>query len=215
MTDLPVNELFVSLQGESTRMGRRCGFIRLAGCNLACDWCDTEYAAKGEGIPTPVEKLIAAALAWPVDLIELTGGEPLIHDGVGELITELIDAGRRLLVETNGAVNLLPFDRRASYIVDYKLAGSGAGGTFLEENLSLLGAGDEIKFVVKDRADFDEAMVVIGSGLIPVTVERLLSPVWGVLDPAIVAQWMIDEAINARLNLPLHKIIWGASARGV
>jgi 7-carboxy-7-deazaguanine synthase len=214
VTDLPVVETFVSLQGESTHAGRRCGFIRLAGCNLACSWCDTVYAAQGEGIPTPVDDLVATALGWNVDLVELTGGEPLIHPGAGELITRLLDARLQVLVETNGAVDIGDFDRRASYIVDYKLKGSGAGDSFAPGNFARLAPGDEVKFVVADRADYDEAHAVIASGRIPAGVERLLSPVWGALDPATLAGWMVADRIDARLNLPLHKIVWPTDPRG-
>ncbi|MBI4666848.1 MAG: radical SAM protein [Nitrospinae bacterium] len=215
MSVIRVSEIFLSIQGESTHAGRPCVFIRLAGCNLDCAYCDTGYAAKSAGEPMEVSAALDKALALRAPLVEVTGGEPLIQPGAAELIKALLDAGLETLVETNGTVDLSRFDRRAKYIVDIKTPGSGSAGSFHEANYGMLRPGDEVKFVVSSREDFQWAAALCRERGIPDKAIVLFSPVWGKTDFAELADWLLASGLNARMNLQLHKIIWGGEAKGV
>lgn len=208
-------ELYASIQGEGSRVGRPCVFVRLSGCNLKCVYCDSEHAARGEGVLTGVGDIVSRVRGYGVRLVQVTGGEPLIRPGAGELVTSLLDEGLEVVVETNGTVDIGLFDRRASYVVDIKTPGSGAGGSFLEANFERLTARDEVKFVVVSRADFDWATSVVRerrlSGRLPV----LFSAAWGMVPLKDMALWIIESGLDVRLNPQLHKIIWGPDARGV
>jgi 7-carboxy-7-deazaguanine synthase len=210
-----VAETFLSIQGESTHAGRPCYFIRLAGCNLDCVWCDAVYAAKSTGSEIPIDTLIADAINTGTRLVEITGGEPLIQEGVGVLLEGLLDARFDVLVETNGSVDLFAFDARATFIIDYKLAGSGAGGSFLPGNFEALRPIDEMKFVIASRSDFEEAIAVIADQNLVNRVKILFSPAWGLVEEKQLADWLLASKIPARLNLQLHKYIWGADTPGV
>lgn len=205
----------MSIQGESTYQGRACVFVRLAGCNLDCTYCDTRYAAKAEGTKTPILAIIEKVKKLGVPLVEITGGEPLVQENCGALISKLLDSGLKVLVETNGTVDLEKFDRRAVYIVDVKLPGSGAFGAFNEKNYKALKPTDEIKFVVSHRADFDTATAIIEKNSLAGRLTILFSPVTGRVEPDELAAWLLDSGLPARLNLQLHKFIWGAGVPGV
>jgi len=222
-TDVPflrVTEIFHSIQGESTWAGLPCVFVRLTGCPLRCTWCDTAYAFHGgERISLP--EIIRQVEGFGTDLVEITGGEPLIHPNAFTLARALLDRGHTVLVETSGAVDVAPLDSRAHKIMDLKCPGSGEEDKNIWSNLDHLTHRDEIKFVVKDRTDFDWARrMILERGLDKQQREGglgaiLISPVWGITDVRALAAWILDEGVPARLQLQLHKYIWDPSTRGV
>jgi 7-carboxy-7-deazaguanine synthase len=213
---LVVNELYVSVQGEGTRAGRPCVFVRLTGCGLRCSWCDTEYAFH-EGARRSVEDVVAEVGRHGIDLVLLTGGEPLEQPGCFELARRLCDAGHEVTVETGGHVDTSPLDVRVVRIIDVKCPGSGMSKRNRWQELAVLRPQDEVKFVVKDRADVDYAREVVAEHhLVDKGCALLFSPVHGVLDPATLSAWLLERPIpHARLNLQLHKLIWPAARRGV
>jgi 7-carboxy-7-deazaguanine synthase len=215
MTALRVSEIFLSIQGESTHAGRLCVFVRLAGCNLSCVYCDSQYAAKGAGLEMSLPEVLAKVESFGVKLAEITGGEPLVQPACGELITALADDGFEILLETNGTVDLGLFDRRVRYIVDIKTPGSGEGGSFLAGNYEKLKSSDEVKFVITSRVDFDWAVDVIRERGLANKLAVLFSPVEGFVSLKELAGWMIEAKTPARMNIQLHKMIWGQEARGV
>ena len=215
MSYLNVFEIYPSIQGESTRAGRKCVFIRLAGCNLDCAYCDSSEAAKGNGQRMETDAIMEKIKAFGINLVEVTGGEPLAQEAAKDLLDHLAGAGYETLVETNGSVNIAGFTRKASYIVDVKTPGSGAGGSFDERNLEALMPGDELKFVVTSREDFDWAEGFVRAHGLEGAAPILYSPAEGMVSPKALAGWMMEARTPARLNLQLHKIIWGPGAKGV
>jgi len=207
-----VTEIFHSIQGESTHAGRRCAFVRLAGCNLRCRWCDSEYTFTG-GERMSIDDVVEQVKRFGCDLVEVTGGEPLAQAEGFDLIRRLADEGFEVLVETSGSIDIAPVDRRAKIILDIKCPGSGEADKNRWENLDELRPHDEIKFVIAGRDDYDWARRVIDErGLAGRTI--LFSPVWGELDLQPLAEWMIEDRVPARLQTQLHKHIWG-EIRGV
>lgn len=213
---LVVNEVYASVQGEGTRAGRPCVFVRLTGCGLRCAWCDTAYAFH-EGARRTVDDVVQDVVARGIDLVLLTGGEPLEQPACLPLAARLCDAGLEVTVETGGHVDTAPLDPRVARIVDVKCPQSGMSQRSRLQDLSRLRAQDEVKFVVQDRADVDYALDVIAShGLSQRGCALLFSPVHGVLDPAQLAGWLVEHPVRgARLNLQLHKLVWPAATRGV
>lgn len=211
---LRVSEIFYSLQGESTHQGLPCIFVRMTGCNLRCTWCDTAYAFKG-GTTLSLDEIMTRVAAYPCRRVELTGGEPLLQRGTARLAERLLAAGYDVLCETSGErdIGVLPAGVRR--IVDLKAPGSGEVAGNRWENLALLRAGDELKFVLTDRADFDWAVGVIRERGLAGRVPLLVSPVHGQVPPAALAAWMLESGLDLRMNLQLHKQLWGADARGV
>ena len=210
---LRVTEIFHSIQGESSHAGRPCAFVRLTGCNLRCRWCDSEYTFTGCE-KMSIDEIVAQIKSYGCNLVELTGGEPLAQAESLDLIRRFCDEGFELLIETSGSIDIAPVDRRATIILDIKCLGSGEMEKNRWENLQHLKPGDEIKFVIADRSDYDWARQVIAErGLDRWTV--LLSPVWGEMDLRSLAEWMLADRIPARLQTQLHKHIWGADVRGV
>ncbi len=221
MTDfLRVTEIFHSIQGESTWAGYPCTFIRLTGCPLRCKWCDTEYSFYG-GEKITLDSLVAKCDEIGTNLIEITGGEPLIHRNAFVLARMLLDRGYTVLVETSGAIDVAPIDRRVHKIMDLKCPGSGEESRNLWTNLEHLTQRDEIKFVIKDRADYEWARdVVLNRGLADMKRndklrEILFSPVWDSVDFQELAQWILDDHLPVRYQIQLHKVIWGANVHGV
>ena len=212
---LTINEIFYSIQGESTRAGQPCVFVRLTACDLRCSWCDTPYAFH-EGQKMTIDAVIDAVAAHDCDLVEITGGEPLLQEDVYPLMERLLDAGRTVLLETGGH---RPIDRvpgAVVKIVDVKCPGSGESARNDWSNLDRLARHDEVKFVVKDRADYEFARGVIARhGLAARAATVLLSPVHGVLDPRTLSEWMLADRLPARLQVQLHKYIWPPDTRGV
>ena len=208
-----ITEIFHSIQGESSHVGRPCVFVRLAGCNLRCRWCDSEYTFTG-GERMSIDEVMARVESYGCRLVEITGGEPLAQGEAFELIAKLCDDHFEVLIETSGSIDIEPVDRRAKIILDVKCPGSGEAAKNRWENLEVLRPHDEIKFVIADRADYDWARQVIADqGLAGRTI--LFSPVWGELDLRPLAEWMLADRVPARLQTQLHKHIWGAEARGV
>jgi 7-carboxy-7-deazaguanine synthase len=211
---LVVNEIFTSIQGESGRAGLPSTFVRLTGCHLRCTYCDTEYAFH-EGETRGVEEVAAEVERRAVPFVTVTGGEPLLQEAVHPLIRMLLDKGYDVQVETSGAVDTGALDPRARVILDVKAPGSGEQDRMVWSNLERLRSGDEIKFVLTDRRDYEFARDLIGSGRLPEEVPVLLSPAHGTLDPKSLAAWMLEDRLQARLQLQLHKYIWGPGERGV
>ena len=214
MTELIVNEIFHSIQGESTHTGRPCVFIRLTYCNLRCTWCDTAYAFE-EGRRMSVAGILSAVRSFACGLVEVTGGEPLMQDGVNDLFEALCDGGFEVLVETSGSLDIGGIDRRVKRIVDFKCPGSGMVKKNLWSNVARLAPQDEVKFVILDREDFDWAVGRIREHGIDRRCTVLMSVVFGQLEPLDLARWILEEGIGARFQLQTHKYIWEPTARGV
>jgi 7-carboxy-7-deazaguanine synthase len=208
-----VTEIFHSIQGESTHIGRPCVFVRLTGCNLRCVWCDSEYTFTG-GTQMSIDEVLTHVHGHGCRLVEVTGGEPLAQPESFELIRRLCDDGFEVLVETSGSIDTSPVDPRAKIILDVKCPGSGEESTNHWPNLDRLREHDEVKFVIADRRDYEWARDVVASrNLRQRTV--LFSPAWDRLDLKLLAEWMLADRVPARLQTQLHKHIWGADATGV
>ncbi len=214
MSKLVINEIFHSIQGESTLAGRPCVFVRLTACDLRCSWCDTEYAFY-EGTKREVEDVVAEVLRFHCDLVELTGGEPLLQPAVHELAEALLARGKTVMIETGGHRDISVLDARVRRIVDVKTPSSGEAERMLWSNLEGLRDGDEVKFVIQDRADFDYSVDVVRRHDLEGRVPLLFSPVHGRLEPAELARWILESGVNARLQLQLHKLLWPHAMRGV
>jgi len=208
-------EIFYSLQGESTFTGLACTFVRLSGCNLDCTWCDTTYA-KTESNSMPVEKIIDQVMALGCNLVEITGGEPLLQEETPNLISELLDLNFQVLLETNGSKPIKGIDPRCIRILDIKCPSSNESGSFLYKNLEYLTNRDEIKFVIGSRQDYEFARAIIIEKLSQRPKARThLSPVFGQITPESLAAWILEDKLAARLSLQQHKIIWNPDQRGV
>jgi len=212
--DLRVSELYRSVQGESTYAGLPCAFVRLTGCPLRCVWCDSEFAFYG-GRRIPIEEIVSEIATMDVALVEVTGGEPLAQPGCLPLLTALCDAGYRVLLETSGALDIGPVDPRVVRIVDVKCPGSGEEASNLWDNLEKLRPADELKFVLADRTDYEYARDVIRNRGLEDRDGLLLSAVQGSLDPAHIAEWLLEDGLRARLQIQLHKILWPGRDRGI
>ena len=209
-----ITEIFHSIQGESTYAGLPCVFIRVTGCPLRCTWCDTAYAFH-EGQELGLDEISRRVRGYACNLVEVTGGEPL-HDPEGPtLIARLLDEGYTVLVETSGAVDVRPVDPRAILIMDVKCPGSGMADRMLWSNLTALKPIDEVKFVIKDRVDYEWAKDVLDRTALADRHTVLFSPVFGELDPKLLAAWLLQDGLRVRLQLQLHKHIWDPAARGV
>jgi 7-carboxy-7-deazaguanine synthase len=211
---LSVNEVFVSIQGEGSRAGRPCVFVRLAGCPLRCVWCDTAYAFQ-EGTPRDEEELLAELGRFSPRLLCLTGGEPLVQPAAFPFVARLLDEGWEVVVETSGHVPLGPLDPRAVVILDVKTPGSGESPRMEWANLDRLRAADEVKFVIDGRADFEWSRDVVVSRNLAGRCTVLFSPVHGVLDPGTLGRWILEDGLAVRLQVQLHKYLWPGATRGV
>lgn len=211
---LRIHEIFYSLQGESTYSGRPCVLVRLTGCQMRCVWCDTEYAFY-EGSWKSIDEIVAEVAAFGCPLVEVTGGEPLLQPAVHPLMTALCDAGYEVLLETGGGLDIALVDRRVRRIVDVKCPGSGESANNRWENLGDLRAGDELKFVLADRADYDWARREIAARGLAGRCPIHFSPVWESLAPVELAGWILADRLPVRLTLQQHKLLWGAETRGV
>jgi 7-carboxy-7-deazaguanine synthase len=211
---LRIAELFKSIQGESTRVGCVCAFIRLAGCNLSCSYCDTSYARRGGKVVT-FAALIEEVEALACDLVEITGGEPLLQQGTGDFVKILLDRGKTVLVETNGSFDIGILPDKCIRVVDVKCPSSGMSHSFLEPNIGQLHPHDEVKCVIGDRDDFEWALSFIRRYQLSDKVVVLFSPVTGKVQPVQLASWILEENAPVRLQLQLHTIIWGQDIRGV
>lgn len=223
---LRINEVFYSIQGESTRAGLACVFVRLAGCHLRCHYCDTAYAFR-EGAQRRIDQIIAEVDRYPANLVEVTGGEPLLQPGVHQLMARLCDTGKTVLLETSGACDISVCDPRVIRIVDLKTPGSGEAERNHWDNIDHLRLTDEVKFVIGDREDYEWSRAVVSK-------YDLLSRVYEVLFGVVfhqpageeirghaglplreLAEWVLADGVPVRLQAQLHKYIWDADARGV
>ena len=212
---MQVTEIFRSIQGESTYTGLPCVFVRLTGCNLRCTWCDSEYTFTG-GEKMTVEEVLDKVRTWPERLVEVTGGEPLLQKEVYPLMEGLLAAGYRVLLETSGERSIAQVPREVVKIVDVKCPDSGEGGTFDLANLDYLAAHDQVKFVLASRRDYEFARDFIRAhGLVGRVAAVILSPVHGRMDLQELAAWILGDRLEVRFGYQLHKLIWGAEARGV
>jgi 7-carboxy-7-deazaguanine synthase len=212
---LRVNEIFYSIQGESTWAGLPCVFVRLTGCNLRCVWCDTAYAFY-EGQHQKIDAIIAQVRSYGCKLVELTGGEPLLQKDVHALIAALLNEGYTVMVETSGEQELRAVDPWVIKIMDLKCPGSGEVERNRWSNLEWLTRRDEVKFVLTDRRDYEWARTVIAECDLARRVNAiLLSPVFGALEPAALAAWILEDRLPVRMQLQMHKRIWDPTARGV
>jgi 7-carboxy-7-deazaguanine synthase len=212
---LTINEIFYSIQGESTYAGKPCVFVRLTGCDLRCSWCDTPYAFS-EGQKMSVDAVLEQVSQFGSPLVEVTGGEPLLQEDVYPLMQRLLDSGRTVLLETGGQVDVSRVPGAVVKVMDVKCPGSGEVDRNEWSNIDRLGSRDQVKFVIKDRADFEFARdIVTKHALDRRCAAVLFSPVHGVLDPKDLSRWILDDDLPVRLQLQIHKHIWGADARGV
>ena len=213
---LRINEIFHSLQGESTHAGTPCAFIRLAGCNLNCAWCDTRYALSEPGRNLDIAMILAAIKPFAAPIAEITGGEPLTQAATPALARALADEGYTTLVETNGSLDISVLPYPVLRIMDLKPPSSGMSAHNRFANFAHLRRGDEVKIVIADRMDYEWAKAIITGGDYPhKAVTTLLSPLADRLTPAELAEWMLAEKLPARLNLQMHKHIWPDVERGV
>jgi 7-carboxy-7-deazaguanine synthase len=212
---LTVYEIYVSVQGESTHVGRPCVFVRLAACNLRCHWCDTPYAFSG-GRKMTVDDVVAAVDRHGCRLVEITGGEPLLQADVPALMERLVADHFEVLLETGGHLPIDDVPDEVTTILDVKCPGSGEAEKMHWANLDQLSQRDEVKFVIADRADFDYACAVVNDRQLDTRAGAVLfSPVHGVLAPADLVRWMLERRVPARLQIQAHKYIWAPETRGV
>ena len=212
---LTINEIFHSIQGESTHTGRPCVFVRLTACDLRCSWCDTPYAFT-EGQKMSLDDVVARVEGFGCPLVEITGGEPLLQRDVYPLMDRLLAGGRTVMVETGGHISIEQIPEPVIKIVDVKCPGSGESHRNHWANLERLAAHDEVKFVIKDRADYEFARDIVERHALAGRVAAVLfSPVHGVLDARDLAAWILEDQLEVRLQLQAHKFIWGADVRGV
>ena len=209
-----VSEIFASIQGETSYVGLPFAFVRLTGCNLRCRYCDTTYAYD-DGEEFPLDQVVLRVATFGIPRVMVTGGEPLLQEETPALVEALLALGHTVLVETNGTVPLSPLDQRAVKIMDVKCPGSGEAGKTDWENFSRLSARDEVKFVLSSEEDYRFARDVIRKYGKNRPFKVLLSPAFGLLPPERLAGWMVGDAIDARFQLQLHKLVWGPAQRGV
>jgi len=211
---MQVTEIFHSIQGESTYAGLPCAFVRLTGCPLRCGWCDSEYTFYG-GERMTIEQVLERVKSYPTKLVEITGGEPLAQKEVYPLTERLLTLGYTVLIETSGSFDISHLNPRVICIMDLKAPGSGHEHSNHWENIRQLKPEDQVKFVIADRQDFDWACGVIERYSLTRRVTVLFSPAWGLCDPKDLAAWILQSGVDARMQLQLHKYIWGPDVRGV
>lgn len=210
-----ITEIFKSIQGESTYAGLPCVFVRLTGCNLRCHWCDTAYAFHG-GRQMSLDEVLARVRGYGGNLVEITGGEPLLQPDIIPLAETLIEEGYRVLVETSGERFVGNLPESVVKIVDVKCPASGEGGKFCRENLQALDGKDQLKFVILDRNDYDYAKDFLQEHRNRLRVEEvILSPVFGRLPARQLTEWILADGLRVRLGFQLHKFIWDPDTRGV
>lgn len=203
---LRLTEIFYSIQGESSHAGRPCVFVRLSRCNLRCTWCDTTYSFKG-GEKTEIDEILSRVEAYGCRLVEITGGEPLLQPAVHDLMRTLCDQGYTVLIETSGSLDISTIDARVVVIMDLKAPGSGEVSRNRLENIDHLKAGDELKFVILDRGDYDWSVEMLKRFDLTKRASVIFSPVHGKLDAQLLGQWILDDKLDVRLGLQLHKFL--------
>lgn len=211
-----ISDIFKSIQGESTYVGLPCVFVRLSGCNLRCKWCDTtEAQVMEEGRELTIEEILKEIAEFKTWLVELTGGEPLLQPDTRELARRLIQEDYRVLIETNGSVSIEGLDENVIKIVDIKCPASGHVDSFKMDNLDHITVDDEVKFVISNREDFDFARDFIDRHISEKTTKLLFAPVRPALAPSILADWILKEGLNVRLQVQIHAHIWKKGPEGI
>jgi 7-carboxy-7-deazaguanine synthase len=208
---LRIFEIFHSLQGESSRVGLPTVFVRLTGCPLRCGYCDTEYAFHG-GTTQSFDEIMATVASYQAQYVCVTGGEPLAQKGCNALLKMLCDSGYKVSIETSGAMDISHVDQRVSVIMDIKTPGSGEESKNLWSNIATLSVKDEVKFVLLDRADYDWAKQILSQYDLTSKCPVLFSPVYKTLPPADLAAWVLNDHLPVRMQVQLHKILWGEKA---
>lgn len=211
---MKVCEIFASIQGESSYAGMPCTFIRLTGCNLRCSYCDTSYAYY-EGRELTEDEILRKVQRACIDLVEITGGEPLLQNEVFRLIKRLLDKGYTTLVETNGSQSTKEIDKRAVVILDIKTPGSDMSKEMDFSNLDFMKSSDEVKFVITSRVDYEWSKEIIQRYKLMEKCHLLFSPAFGILPPENLARWIIADGLNIRLNLQLHKYIFSSEHKEI
>jgi 7-carboxy-7-deazaguanine synthase len=212
---LTINEIYHSIQGESTWAGEPCVFVRLTFCDLRCNYCDTEYAFY-EGKKQTLDEIASAVVAFQFPLVEITGGEPLLQKNVLPLMTMLADAGRTVLLETSGAHDISAVDQRVHRIMDLKTPGSGECARNLFSNIEHLTQRDEVKFVIGSREDYDWSREQVECHALAQRCRAVLfSPIFGRIDPREIVEWILADKLPVRFQLQMHKFIWAPTKRGV
>jgi len=212
---LIINEIFHSIQGESTFTGRACVFVRLTGCNLRCTYCDTRYAY-AEGRPLAIDQVVEKVAAFGCNLVEITGGEPLLQPNTGQLVKTLLAQGYQVLMETNGSLDISVIDPECIKIMDIKCPDSGEADQCDFANLQRMSSSDQVKFVISSRQDYLYAKKTLPR--LPDKLESgnvLFSPAWDSLSGKKLAQWILEDDLNVRLQMQMHKILWPDIERGV
>jgi 7-carboxy-7-deazaguanine synthase len=212
---LTINEVFYSIQGESTYAGRPCVFVRLTACDLRCSWCDTPYAFT-EGRKLSIEDVMREVEAWPCNLVEVTGGEPLLQEDAYGLMERLQAAGKVVLLETGGHLDISNVPPGVVRIMDIKCPGSGEAARNHWPNLDHLSGRDEVKFVIQDRTDYEFARDIVRRHDLDARCGAVLfSPVHGTMDLRQLSEWVLQDRLPVRVQVQLHKYVWGAETRGV
>ena len=211
---IKINEIYLSVQGESTHTGLPCIFIRLTGCNLRCSWCDTAYAFH-EGKNMSIDEILQKVENFGIHLVEITGGEPLMQDNVYTLMKRLIEKGYKVMLETGGSISLERVPKDVIKIMDLKCPGSGEQEKNNLDNLKLLAPHDEVKFVILDKKDYEWSRDIIKRYKINETAQILLSPVFDKLELKEIVKWILEDRLPVRLQTQLHKIIWDKNTIGV
>ncbi|TNE90758.1 MAG: radical SAM protein [Deltaproteobacteria bacterium] len=211
---LRISEIYASVQGESTHVGKPCVFVRLTGCNLRCSWCDSVFTFTG-GEMRRIDDIVADAHAFGIHTIEVTGGEPLVQKNAPELMRRLVDLGHEVLLETSGSVSIAEVPPEVHVIMDLKAPASGEAERNLWSNLDLLQPHHEVKIVVASREDYEWAREVVRTRAVHERCPVMISPAWGLVDLAALAEWIVEDRLPVRMQLQLHKVVWGAEAQGV
>ena len=211
---IKINEIYLSVQGESSHTGLPCVFVRLTGCNLRCVWCDTAYAFH-EGKTQSIGQTLKDIKNFGINLVEITGGEPLMQEDVYPLMEELLENGYKVMLETGGSLSLGKVPRDVIKILDFKCPGSGEHKKNNLDNLKLLAPHDEIKFVILDRRDYEWSRDLIKKHKINETSPILFSPVYGKLELKKMVKWILEDRLPVRLQTQLHKVIWSKKTQGV
>jgi 7-carboxy-7-deazaguanine synthase len=211
---LRITEIYLSVQGESTHVGKPCVFVRLTGCNLRCTWCDSVFTFKG-GTWRTVDEVLDEVHALRVHTVEVTGGEPLLQPGAIPLMERLLALGHEVLLETGGSLSIARVPPGVHVILDFKAPGSGEVEQNLWDNVELLRPHHEVKLVLASREDYEWAREIVAAHRLAARCTVLLSPAWGLLDPKSLVTWMLEDRIDARLQLQMHKVVWDPAERGV
>jgi 7-carboxy-7-deazaguanine synthase len=211
---LIINEIFFSIQGESTRIGQPCTFIRLTACDLRCTWCDTAYAFE-EGKEMTIDAILQKVKEYQCKIIEITGGEPLFQENVHVLIKQLCDKNYEVMIETGGHRDISTIDPRAKRIMDIKCPGSKMETHNRWKNIEALTVRDEVKFVIADEADYNWSKKIIEQYQLDKKCTVLFSPVFGKLENRTLAEWILRDRLDVRFQLQMHKYIWDPNKRGV